>query len=1569
MLKSKYYAAIEQAQAEEPKEEGLRFPPFNLDEIGADTWSHRFKVWLIGAVLPPALFLLRTFWPVATIGPYVIITRAEDVRRILADPDTFEVPFGREMKKLAGGENFVLGLEGGLHDEQRGLIKTVLGWEDDKLVRAVVDRSDPERIALLTNRFAKALIRSSGGRIDVMKDYITRIATETCIEYFGLTVEDPDAFAEWTMSISALLFADPTGVPATRRLALNGAARVRNVIDNSIKAIRDRRTKEADISNTVLGRLLRVQEKDPAAVTDARIRAILVGLITGFIPTNTLAAGKILQELLRRPDSMREAKERARVARNADEAADQQAGKLERPERGKLQSILLEAARLNPALAPGQWRYARQQSEVGEGWFRRTVSEGKTVVVSTMSALRDGREITSPGGFDADREASPTDLLFGIGIHECLGKYLAIEQITELFMVLLSQKDLRRRRSSWGWWGGIKWVGPFPRWLDMDFDPAVSLGMQTMLTICAPLAGSAPRADIESRISALGNPAGSSRGASAGRDLRQELDATNIVHFASLSLIEAGDATSQLPMLLLELNVDGSQAAAIASVVKADAIAGGYLEAIFRNNTKFKEEMPRADETLEAVLNHYSRDLQTRPWGTIGLNFAGTSEFSVADIDMQDKLAAFSKAALDASMSDHARYGSLAMVALTYVRNFVRYPEFMSARATNFRNPLETLPGTELTDYLIVPSRKRLMISDYKPRTKTDAVVAFTWSPTFWWFALAWGMVDAVMWAAIFWAVGPTWFGLPGRVLLATTGSIAATALLIGLVVVGFVGLLYYHDLKDVPDDKDPSLQAIRAVARVEDPPGFVHNHFMAVTELKRGWFRRVTLALSLWVIKQMVLHWFRPGFVLNMGTIHYAKWFRLPGQEKLIFQANYDGSWESYLEDFIMRAQKGQTAAWSNGVGFPRTKFLIYGGAQDGDRFKRWVRRQQVLAPFWYSRFPKLTTDQIRNNALIRDGLARAMTEEKARAWLDCFGSIPRPDYAIESSEVQSVVFSAQRHLYCVNYALIRLPGDDENGRAARADWLDSLVPERFVEELAPEIGAITFGDHAFPANTEPARSAVFVAFTAQGLARLGLSGPDRQDGLATFPATFNIGMANRGRSLGDDEVSPSAHWHWRDAEIEGRGASDDEGKAADAVLLIYGKDREQCDRILDCHLAKLGGRDRALLHSIVTEPLTERVVYSEGNATIETVKGDENDGYKGHGRPAHGDTGQGMSDAQKKRNLLKFEHFGFRDGISQPVIRGTKRFLIRPPVRDVLEPGEFVLGYRNNQGYYPPTASVRAESDPGNRLPVVLQEIPSRFPSFEGANTAARDFGRNGSFLVIRQLQQDIEKFKTFLDEKVQQVDANYPSLDQATGTPVTAEWIAAKMMGRWPNGTPLVERPESSMGPFGPKNSEMSYNDFNYGMDDPQGLSCPFGAHIRRANPRDSMQPDDPSQQAITNRHRLLRRGRTYTYRPNPADDKVEKGLLFTCLCADLDRQFEFVQQTWVNSPSFHGLRDEPDPLVAWHSKYSSFTIPTISGPVRLGDLQNFVAVRAGGYFFLPSRSALKHLADLAGAKRGH
>jgi len=153
----------------------------------------------------------------------------------------------------------------------------------------------------------------------------------------------------------------------------------------------------------------------------------------------------------------------------------------------------------------------------------------------------------------------------------------------------------------------------------------------------------------------------------------------------------------------------------------------------------------------------------------------------------------------------------------------------------------------------------------------------------------------------------------------------------------------------------------------------------------------------------------------------------------------------------------------------------------------------------------------------------------------------------------------------------------------------------------------------------------------------------------------------------------------------------------------------------------------------------------------------------------------------------------------------------------------------------------------------------------------------------------------------------------------------------------------------------------NDFLFGAEDPQGLRCPFGAHIRRANPRESFEPGSQEQLAITNRHRILRVGRRYQH----ADDQ-RPGLFFMCLNADLERQFEFIQQTWLQSPSFHGLMDERDPVVGSRPAGGprpddGFSLPTREAPVRLKGMPEFVRVLGGGYFFVPGRSLLRYLAS--------
>ncbi|TIL81513.1 MAG: hypothetical protein E5Y89_08080, partial [Mesorhizobium sp.] len=131
-----------------------------------------------------------------------------------------------------------------------------------------------------------------------------------------------------------------------------------------------------------------------------------------------------------------------------------------------------------------------------------------------------------------------------------------------------------------------------------------------------------------------------------------------------------------------------------------------------------------------------------------------------------------------------------------------------------------------------------------------------------------------------------------------------------------------------------------------------------------------------------------------------------------------------------------------------------------------------------------------------------------------------------------------------------------------------------------------------------------------------------------------------------------------------------------------------------------------------------------------------------------------------------------------------------------------------------------------------------------------------------------------------------------------------------------------------------------------------------HIRRSNPRDSLGEDRETQIQIGKRHRIIRVGRSYQ-KQDRKGAKVEKGLLFMCLNADIERQYEFMQQTWVSSTSFQGLVGEKDPTIGSRTCDGRFTIPSWEGVTVLKGIPQFVTTRGGGYFFMPSKSALRYL----------
>jgi Dyp-type peroxidase family len=285
--------------------------------------------------------------------------------------------------------------------------------------------------------------------------------------------------------------------------------------------------------------------------------------------------------------------------------------------------------------------------------------------------------------------------------------------------------------------------------------------------------------------------------------------------------------------------------------------------------------------------------------------------------------------------------------------------------------------------------------------------------------------------------------------------------------------------------------------------------------------------------------------------------------------------------------------------------------------------------------------------------------------------------------------------------------------------------------------------------------------------------------------------------------------------------------------------------------------------------------------------------------------------------------EPFGFRDGISQPPIEGLMGR--RPPTEDPIKTGEFVLGYENELHLRTKIPGIDSWDDPSGHL--------ADHPKDPGK----RAFGLNGTYLVFRKLVQHVDEFWNYI---------NNTSAD-----PKERMLNAAKMVGRWPSGSPLVFSPDAP--------GAEPRNDFLFMERDPKGLKCPIGSHIRRAHPRDSLDMPPSRSILISRRHRLLRRARKFSL---PIKDSTkEQGLFFIVLNADLRRQFEFVQQLWINEPSFNGLDNDRDPLVGDNSHNGEFTIQAKPTNRHLGNLPRFVVMKGGGYFFLPGIRAIKFLAN--------
>ncbi|HLG56968.1 MAG TPA: hypothetical protein VI485_16635 [Vicinamibacterales bacterium] len=323
--------------------------------------------------------------------------------------------------------------------------------------------------------------------------------------------------------------------------------------------------------------------------------------------------------------------------------------------------------------------------------------------------------------------------------------------------------------------------------------------------------------------------------------------------------------------------------------------------------------------------------------------------------------------------------------------------------------------------------------------------------------------------------------------------------------------------------------------------------------------------------------------------------------------------------------------------------------------------------------------------------------------------------------------------------------------------------------------------------------------------------------------------------------------------------------------------------------------------------------------------------------------------------------EHFGFHDGIAQPSIDGIAQPSIAGIARPGVPAGEFILGYENHYGVIPPTPVVPGHLDPTGVLPA--------FANPYHAALALRDLGRHGSYVVFRKLRQNVAAFWTFMKQEAIRLGGG--------ADPAYMVWLASKCVGRWPGGAPLTMSPDRD------DPTLADCDDFLYAAD-PDGLGCPLGAHVRRANPRDVIKPYPPQQSLhMSEAHRLLRRGRAFgppLFDPmllqDPSSDAARRALLelrddgqprgvhFFCVNSSIRSQFEFVQQTWCNNPRVGGLHDNKDPVVGDHGgdgqPASYMTIPRRASADRTSALPRVVTVSAGAYLFMPSLSALRFLA---------
>ncbi|HEX2203486.1 MAG TPA: hypothetical protein VHG91_09325 [Longimicrobium sp.] len=765
----------------------------------------------------------------------------------------------------------------------------------------------------------------------------------------------------------------------------------------------------------------------------------------------------------------------------------------------------------------------------------------------------------------------------------------------------------------------------------------------------------------------------------------------------------------------------------------------------------------------------------------------------------------------------------------------------------------------------------------------------------------------------LLWAAGAAALALLAGVALVLAWATGAPFLEVGGIVLGVTAVLLgaaYLYLRHL-EKTDPVIildKDIDQLVSVEDR--IVQNQMSSVIYIKEPlWFRGLVLRAVLAFIDFSAKYFSNQGTLAGIPSIHFARWVIVDDGRRLVFFSNFDGSWENYLGDFIDKSASGLTGVWSNCVGFPRTKNLVQMGATDEQKFKAYSRDSQIPTQVWYSAYRWLSVDNINNNTKIRLGLYGEMTAEEAALWVRRFGGSTNVDNTgparAPKKKGEKPAPQPAVELADVQGLVARSFNGLEHG-----DYVPVHFPAHDAAAARAWVGemagAVTRGD-VRSGEVMKAGLARNVGFTAEGLARLGLDA----ETMRTFSNEFRDGMTTpyKQRVMGDDGASAPETWAW-------------------------------------------GGPRNPPVHAMV-------FVFAGDRARLEAAVAEERERAERHGVTLLPPLGSIMLDQDK-------EHFGFHDGIAQPRVQGFRKpddGESPAPTENSIPAGEVVLGYVNAYGQLPESPTVA--DTPGARA--VLPQAPVD-PDDAPGTPVRMDLGKNGSYVVFRQLEQHVKAFWSFLDQK-----AGHDAEQRKK--------LGAKTVGRWPNGAPLVRHPDQEPATF----DRATANDFLYTGDpwnDERGDKCPLGAHIRRTNPRDGMQPGPAGSLLVADRHRLLRRGRAYGEPVATSFDPAEilasekpdtgRGLHFICFNTDLGRQFEFVQSTWVNSMKFDGLYADADPLIGPHADPRDPSVPPEQVtqlteqrcPVRhrVHGVPRFVTTVGGAYFFMPGMRALQYLARL-------